>query len=79
MATDDTSIVVDSPWWPLCGGKPSAYAHKGKRYLRRQAELGKLRVVVIGERKQMFTTKAWLDDWMMQHAAPLTVNVRRRA
>ncbi len=69
----------ESPWWSIAGGRPSAYVNRGKRFLRKEATVGRLRVVVIGGKKEAYTTAAWLDQWMMAHASTPAMPIRRRA
>ena len=73
-----SAAPIESPWWPFASGKPSAYLNRGKRFLKGEADAGRLRVAIVGARRERYTTKAWLDEWMLQHAAPVEV-LRRRA
>jgi hypothetical protein len=57
----------------------SARVQRGKRFLRREVEAGRLRAAVIGGRREILTCDEWLDEWVESQATPIPINVRRRA
>jgi hypothetical protein len=68
-------IAKDSPWWNLKRG--AAYADRHPQTLAREIKAGRLRAARIGDRKEYFLLKEWIDDWMESQA--LVVPVRRRS
>jgi excisionase family DNA binding protein len=72
MAIDPTS-----PW--LSVKEAAAYTRRGRRYLRKQVEAGKLRAAVVGGKREHLFRREWLDQFLEDLTMPVVVNLRRRA
>ena len=66
-----------SPWMTV--HEAAAYTHRGRRYLRKQVEAGKLRAAVVGGKKELLFKAEWLDLWLEELARPVMFQLRRRA
>jgi hypothetical protein len=69
--------VSASPWLTVVDA--SAYAKRGKRFLRNQVKDGKLKAAVIGGKRELFFRAEWLDAWIEDQSTPVLLNLRRRA
>jgi hypothetical protein len=71
-------MLIDptSPWMNL--EESAAYEKRGKRWLAKEADKGRVRHAVIGGRKEKFFRREWLDEHMESMTVPVAV-VRRRA
>lgn len=65
----------NSPWLTLT--EAAAYLHRGRRFVRAEVVVGRLRAATIGDRRQILTRAEWLDQWVCDRAAPVVVGVRR--
>jgi excisionase family DNA binding protein len=70
-------IAPVSPWLTLA--EASAYTKRGKRFLRREIDAGRLRAAVIGGRREILTRADWLDSFLEAQARPVMVQARRSA
>lgn len=68
---------IDSPWLTLAEG--GARVKRGKRFLSREVKAGRLRAARIGGRGEILTRAEWLDEWVTDQAAPISMTTRRRA
>jgi excisionase family DNA binding protein len=66
-----------SPWLTI--EQAAAYTHRGRRYLRKQVENGKLRAATVGGRRELLFRVEWLDEHLEACAAPVLVPMRKRA
>jgi hypothetical protein len=67
---------IDSPWLNLAEG--AMRVKRGKRFLAREVKAGRLRAARIGGRGEILTRAEWLDEWVLDQAAPVTMTTRRR-
>jgi hypothetical protein len=56
----------------------AGYANRGKRFLAREIQAGRLRAARVGGRREYFTTQRWIDEWFEAHARPVEVIPLRR-
>lgn len=66
-----------SPW--LTSAEAAAFARRGKRFLAREVQLGRLRAAVVGGRRELLFREEWLSAWLEDQAAPVNVTARRRS
>jgi hypothetical protein len=66
-----------SPWLTLAEG--AAYEKRGKRWLNKEANAGRVRHAVVGGENEKYFRREWLDEHIESMAVPVVVNVRRRA
>jgi excisionase family DNA binding protein len=69
------TAVTASPWLTLADA--AAYVHRGRRFLRREVDAGRLRAARIGGRGEILTRAEWLDQWVTSQAQPVAVHPRR--
>jgi hypothetical protein len=67
---------MDSPWMNLRTG--AAYAHRHPQTLAKEIKAGRLRAARVGQRREYFLLKEWIDEWMESQATPIVIPVRRR-
>ena len=66
---------LNTPWLNL--GDAGTYAcGRGRRFLRKEIEAGRLRAARIGGRREYFTRRDWVDDWLENLAKPVMVSPR---
>lgn len=68
---------IASPWFTLADA--AAYTKRGKRFLAREVNAGRLRAARVGGRGEILTRPEWCDEWIESQAAPVMVAPRRRA
>ena len=68
--------MAESPWLNLKLG--AAYAHRHPQTLAKEVKAGRLRAARIGQRREYFFLKEWIDDWMESQAVPIAMPLRRR-
>lgn len=73
----DAPLPIATPW--LNVKLAAAYIGRSPRFLARAVHRGELRGARIGGRSELFFLTSWLDDFMQEHATPITLPVRRRA
>ena len=66
-----------SPWITL--KEACAYVHRGRRFLRREINAGRLRAARIGGRGEILTRREFLDEWVLAQSLPVMVTPRRLA
>jgi len=55
-----------------------AYAHgRSPKFMSREIQRGRLRAARIGERKEYFFRREWIDQWLEDLATPVPVLSRR--
>jgi hypothetical protein len=64
------------PWRNLSGA--AARTGRGKRFLLKEIESGRLRAARIGGRREVITSDAWLDEWLASQAAIVALTRRQR-
>jgi excisionase family DNA binding protein len=67
---------IASPWLNLT--EAGEYTKRGRRFLRREVEAGRLRAAVVGGRREVLTRREWIDAWIEDQATPVLVRMRRR-
>jgi excisionase family DNA binding protein len=70
-------MTGESPWMTV--HQAAAYTHRGRRYLRKQVDAGKLRGAVVGGKKELLFRREWLDQFIEDLATPVVMPIRRRA
>jgi hypothetical protein len=68
---------MESPWLSLA--EAATYAKRGKRFLRKEVQAGRLRAAVCGGRRELFLKREFIDQWFEDQAMPVVVSSRRRA
>jgi excisionase family DNA binding protein len=68
---------MDSPW--LTAAEAAQYLKRGRRFIRKEINAGRLRAAIIGERKQILTKKEWCDAWVESKVQPMPFVTRRGA
>ena len=66
-----------SPWMNLPEG--AQYEKRGKRWLAKEVKAGRCRAAIVGGRRELMFRREWLDEHLESLAAPVLLNVRRRA
>jgi excisionase family DNA binding protein len=66
-----------TPWMTTM--EAAAYLKRGKRFVLREIELGRLRGARVGGRREVLTRPEWCDEWVERQAAPIAVPMRKRA
>ena len=66
-----------SPWLSLA--ESAAYEKRGRRWLARQADAGRVRHAVIGGKKEKYFRHEWLDEHIESMTVPIAITVRKRA
>ena len=64
-----------TPWMNL--GEAAAYAKRGRRFLAREVQQGRLRAARIGGRGEYLTKATWINEWIEDLARPVLVGRRR--
>jgi excisionase family DNA binding protein len=67
--------VESSPWMNTTDA--AKYLKRGKRFILREIHAGRLRAAIVGGRREVLTSIAWLDQWVSDQATPIAL--RRRA
>jgi excisionase family DNA binding protein len=70
-------MTAESPWMTVY--QAAAYTHRGRRYLRKQVEAGRLRAAVVGGKRELLFRREWLDEHIESMTVPIAVGIRRRA
>jgi hypothetical protein len=65
----------DTPWINL--QEAGSYAKRGRRFLAREIQAGRLRAARVGGRGEYLTRREWLDSWIEDLARPVMVGGRR--
>lgn len=68
------NVPIVSPWLTLA--EASAYAKRGKRFIRNEVKAGRLRAAVIGGKREYLTKTEWIDAWLEALARPVLVSRR---
>ena len=66
-----------SPW--LTRSEAAAYEKRGKRWLAREANAGRVRHAIVGGRREMLFRREWLDEHIESMTVPVETKFRRRA
>lgn len=61
--------MTPSPW--LTVTEAAAYLKRGKRFVLREINAGRLRAARIGGRGEILTRADWLDQWIEDQATPV--------
>ncbi len=69
------TMIPDSPWMDLDAAGVYACG-RGRRFLRKEIEAGRLRAARIGGRREYFTRRDWIDEWLETLARPVVVSAR---
>lgn len=64
-----------SSWMNLAG--IASYAGRGKRFMAREIDAGRLRAARIGGRREYVSRPEWVDEWFVSQAEPLMTPRRR--
>jgi excisionase family DNA binding protein len=72
-----TAPATTSPWLTLA--EAAEYTRRGKRFLAREVQAGRLRAARVGGRGEILTRREWLDQFLEDLATPVLVTTRRRA
>lgn len=72
-----TSTATATPW--LTTTEAAAYLKRGKRFILREINAGRLRAARVGGRGEVLTRREWLDEWAEAQATPVSMPFRRRA
>ena len=64
-----------SPWLTLA--EAATYSKRGKRFLAREVNAGRLRAARVGGRGELMFLSTWLDEWLESLATPALVTRRR--
>ena len=65
-----------SPW--LTATDAATYLKRGRRFVLREIHAGRLRAVRIGGRREILTRAEWLDAWVSDQEAPMSLPRRHR-
>jgi len=65
-----------TPW--MTTAEAGAYLHRGRRFVRREIQSGRLRGAVVGGRKEYLTRRDWCDQWVETLVMPVAMSTRRR-
>lgn len=68
--------AAQTPWRTLADA--ASYTNRGKRFLAREVNAGRLRAARVGGRGELMFRTEWLDEWLESLAAPVMVQLRRR-
>ena len=68
---------MTSPWLTLA--EAATYTKRGKRFLAREVNAGRLRAARVGGRGELMFVSAWLDEYLEGLATPVPVQLRKRA
>jgi excisionase family DNA binding protein len=72
----ETEPIPESPW--MNAERAARYLSKGRDFVRREVQAGRLRAARIGKRGDILTRAEWLDDYVTERASPITVGRLRR-
>jgi excisionase family DNA binding protein len=67
--------LINSPWMTLA--EAGAYSKRGRRFLRREIDAGRLRAAQVGGRREYLTRRDWIDQWLEDLAKPVMVRRAR--
>jgi len=62
----------------MTAAEAAAYIKRGKRFVQREINAGRMRGARVGGRGEVLTRREWLDDWVLEHATPIEIPRRRR-
>lgn len=69
--------MTPSPW--MTTAEAATYVRRGRRWIRKQMQDGRLRAATVGGRKELLFRREWLDQLIEDMSTPVIVPVRRRA
>jgi excisionase family DNA binding protein len=72
MAAD----IILTPWLSIA--EAADYTRRGRRYLRKQVQAGKLRGACVGGKRELLFRREWLDQFLEDLATPIDVSFARR-
>lgn len=72
-----SDTVLTTPWMNLT--EAGAYAKRGRRFMAREIQAGRLRAARVGGRGEYVTRHEWIDAWLEDLARPVLVSRRSAA
>lgn len=71
------NLPTDSPW--MTALEAASYLKRGRRFVRNEITMGRLRGAIVGGRREVLTRRDWCDEWVINQATPIMLPARRRA